>query len=60
MIRIEGIPVVAARLAAELKSTKTVENPTRFRRQQIRPSQSPSPATTVRARRPRANAQKCT
>jgi hypothetical protein len=27
MIRIEGITVVAARLAAELKSTKTVEKP---------------------------------
>jgi hypothetical protein len=59
MIRIEGIPVVAARLAAELKSTKTVENPTRFRRQRTRSSLSPSPATTVRACRPRANAQEC-
>ena len=59
MIRIEGIPVVAARLAAELKSTKTVENSTRFRQQRMRPSLSPSPATTVPARRPRANAQKC-
>ena len=43
MIRIEGIPVLAARLAAELKSTKTVENPTRFRRQRIRPSRLPVP-----------------
>ena len=49
MIRIEGIPVVAAGLAAELKSTKTVENPTRFRRQRIRPSLSPSPSTTIPA-----------
>jgi hypothetical protein len=59
MIRIEGIPVVAARLAAELKSTKTVGNPTRFRRQRMRPSLSLSPSTSVPARRPRANAQEC-
>ena len=38
MIRIEGIPVVAARLAAELKSTKTVKNSTRFRQRRMRPS----------------------
>jgi hypothetical protein len=42
MIRVEGIPVVAARLAAELKSTKTVEHSTRFRQQRIRPSLSQS------------------
>ena len=59
MIRIEGIPVVAARLAAELKSTKTVENSTRFRKQRIRPSLSPSPSTSVPARRPPADAQEC-
>ena len=59
MIRIEGIPVVAARLVAELKSTKTVENSTRFRQHRMRPSLSPSPSTTVPARRPRANAQEC-
>ena len=59
MIRIEGIPVVAARLAAELKSTKTVENSTRFRQPRMRPSLSLSPPTSVPARRPRANAQEC-
>jgi hypothetical protein len=58
MIRIEGIPVVAARLAAALKSPKTVENSARFRQQRMRPSLSPSPST-VPARRPRANAQEC-
>jgi hypothetical protein len=50
MIRIEGIPAVAARLAAALKSPKTVENSARFRQQRMRPSLSPSP---------RANAQEC-
>jgi hypothetical protein len=59
MIRIEGIPVVAARLAAELKSTKTVENSARFRQQRMRPNLSPSPTTTTPARRPRANVQEC-
>jgi hypothetical protein len=57
MIRIEGIPVVATKLAADLTSTKAVKNPTRFRRQRMQPSVSPSPSTTVLARRPRANAQ---
>ncbi len=62
MIRIEGIPVVAARLAAALKSPKTVENSARFRQQRMRPSLSPGPSTTVPAapaRLPRANAQEC-
>jgi len=59
MIRIEGIPVVAARLAAELKSTKTVENSSRFRQQRMRPRLSPGPSTSVPARRPRTNAQEC-
>jgi hypothetical protein len=42
MIRIQGIPVVAARLAAELKSTKTVENPTRFGQACLPVPQQPS------------------
>jgi hypothetical protein len=49
MIRIEGIPVVAARLAAELKSTKTVENSIWLRQQRKRPSLPPSPSTIVPA-----------
>jgi hypothetical protein len=59
MIRIEGIPIVAARIAAELKSTKTVENSTRFRQQRMRPSSSPGRSTTVQARRTKAHAQEC-
>jgi hypothetical protein len=43
MIRIEGIQIVAARLAAELKSTKTVETSTPFRHQRMPQSWSPSP-----------------
>ena len=55
MIRIEGIPIVAARLAVMLKSTKAIE-PSR----PIRPHrQRPRASTTVRARRPRAIAQVC-
>jgi hypothetical protein len=43
MIRIEGIPIVAARLAAELKSTKTVETSTPFRQHRMPQSWSPGP-----------------
>ena len=43
MIRIEGIQIVAARLAAELKSTKTVETSTPFRQQRMPQSWSPGP-----------------
>jgi hypothetical protein len=35
MIRIEGIHIVAARLTAELKSTKTVETSTPFGQQRM-------------------------
>ncbi len=54
MIRIEGIPIVAARLAVMLKSTKAIEplRPVRPHRTQER--QVPMASTTVRPRRPRA------
>jgi hypothetical protein len=50
MIRIEGIPIVAARLSANLRSTKAVKNSTRFRQRRTQPSLPPSPSTTVPAR----------
>ena len=43
MIRIEGIQIVAARLAAELKSTKTVETSTPHRQLRIPQGWSPGP-----------------
>ncbi|HKD08837.1 MAG TPA: hypothetical protein VKB79_23245 [Bryobacteraceae bacterium] len=54
MIRIEGIPIVAARLAA-LESAKVSETA-----RQVRPSQtppSPKSSTTVRPSRPPKNAR---
>jgi hypothetical protein len=41
MIRIEGIQIVAARLAAGLESTKRVESSTPFRQQRMPQSWSP-------------------
>lgn len=49
MIRIEGIPIVAARLSAKLKSTKAVKNSTQFRQRRTQPSLPPSPSTTIPA-----------
>jgi hypothetical protein len=49
MIRIEGVPVVTARLSAELKSVKVVKNSTRFRQRRTRPSPPPSLSTTIPA-----------
>jgi hypothetical protein len=43
MIRIDGIQIVAARLAAELKSTKTVETSTPFRQKRMPQGWSPDP-----------------
>jgi hypothetical protein len=43
MIRIEAIQIIAARLAAELNSTKTVETSTPFRQQRMPQSCSPRP-----------------
>ncbi len=51
MIRIEGIPIVAARLAAALKSTKAIETLQRVRQRRTQPKS--------RDRRPRAKAQVC-
>ena len=59
MIRIEGIPVVAARLAAALKSPMTIEPPVQTRQQGARRSLSPKRSTIVRIRRPRLNTPVC-
>jgi hypothetical protein len=59
MIRIEGIPIVAARLAVMLKFTKAIEPSRPVRPHRTRDSQFPIASTTVRTRRPRANAQVC-
>ena len=59
MIRIEGIPIVAARVAVMLKSTNAIEasRPDRSHRMQER--QFPKASATARARRPRAITQGC-
>ena len=57
MIRIEGIPIVAARIAATLKSPKSIEASCPVREHSMRPSQGPKAPTTVRVPRPRPSAQ---
>ena len=59
MIRIEGIPIVAARLAAAPNCAKATETarPARQPRQQQR--LVPTPTTTVQGPWPRTNAQVC-
>ena len=57
MIRIEGIPVVAARLAAKLKSTKPVGTSARIRQQLTRQGVSSRRSTAVRVRLPQPNTQ---
>ena len=52
MVRIEGIPVVAARLAAELKTVQ-------IRQQRTRRSPSPKRSTILQVRRPRLNTAVC-
>jgi hypothetical protein len=59
MIRIEGIPMVAARLAAMRRSAKLTETARSLRPPQVRERLFPTPAATVRGRRPKANAQVC-
>ena len=51
MIRIEGIPIVAARIAAALKCTKAIETLQRGRQRRTRPK--------FRNHRPQAKAQAC-
>jgi hypothetical protein len=51
MIRIEGIPIVAARLAAAIKSAKSIQASRPVRQHRIRSSQGPKASTTVRVRR---------
>lgn len=59
MIRIEGIPIVAARLAATLKPTKATEPSRPVSRHRTQEKQSPIASKTVRARRQRSIAQVC-
>jgi hypothetical protein len=59
MIRIEGIPIVAARLAVMLKSKEGTEPSRPVRPHRTQEKQLPRASTTVRARRPRAIAQVC-
>ena len=59
MIRIEGIPIVAARLAVMLKSTKAIESSRPVRPHRTQERQFPTASTTLRARRPRAIGQVC-
>jgi hypothetical protein len=59
MIRIEGIPIVAARLAATLKSTKAIEPSRPVSRHRTQEKQSPIASKTVRARRQPTIAQVC-
>ena len=58
MIRIEGIPIVAARLAT-LKPTKATEPSRPVSRHRTQEKQSPIASKTVRARRQRTIAQVC-
>jgi hypothetical protein len=51
MISIQGIPIVAARIAAELKSKKAIATLQRVRQRRTR--------SKSRNRRPRAKAQVC-
>ena len=57
MIRIEGIPIVAARLAASLKTVGIPATAQVFH--QTQRTLSTRPSATVRTRRPRANARVC-
>lgn len=50
MIRIEGIPILAARLAA-LKTAKVTETARVVRQPQTRQRPFPTPSTTVRRRK---------
>ena len=50
MIRIEGIPVVAARLAATLESAKSIQASRAVRQHRMQPSQRVKAPTTVRVR----------
>jgi len=59
MIRIEGIPIVAARLAATIESTKAKEPSRPVGRHRTQEKQSPIASKTVRARRQRTIAQVC-
>ena len=59
MIRIEGIPIVAARLAAMLKSTNAIEPSRPVRPHRAQERQFPKASAAARARRPRAIAQGC-
>jgi hypothetical protein len=58
MIRIEGISIVAARLAAARRSAKLTETARSIRPPRMRQRLFLTPATTDR-RRPKANAQVC-
>ena len=57
MIRMEGIPNVAARLAAARKSAKVTESGRPVQPPRQRQRLVPRPTTTVRGPRPRTNAQ---
>jgi hypothetical protein len=59
MIRIEGIPVVTARLAAARKSTIVTQTARPVRQPRMRQHLFPTPSKTVRGRRPPATAQVC-
>jgi len=59
MIRIKGIPIVAARLAAALNSAKFTDPARPVRQPRTRQGLFPTPSTTIRGRRPRANAPVC-
>ena len=59
MIRIEGIPIVAARLVAARRSAKLTETAGSVRPPRMGRRLFPTPAATVRGRRPKANAQVC-
>jgi len=57
MIRIEAIPIVAARLAAARRSAKLTETARSVRQPLMRQRMFSTAATTVQGRRSRANAQ---
>ena len=60
MIRIEGVPTVAARLAAAAaKAAKVTETARPVRQLRMQQRLFPTPSTTLRGRTPRMNAQVC-
>jgi len=59
MIRIEGIPIVAARLAAMQKAATAIEPSRPVRAHRRQKPRAPMASTSARMRRSRANTQVC-